>query len=114
MSDAMLSALDGFERALLDAMAGLSGELAAIRAQVADAHVVRRDRSPEAWTTYLCVAAGTPRLADGELSLTARVTLDGGVEASAELAVHNGWLDSLVVSGPIPDEPRITHVAADR
>ena len=63
----------------------------------------------------LCVAADTPRLPDGELSASARFELDAGIAGWAELAVHNGWLDSLTMgtdAGAWPDKPRLRGITA--
>ena len=115
--DASPAAPDAFEHALLDAIAAATPHADALRAQARRAAVVRRDQAADGRTTYLCVAADTPRLADGELSRSIRLTLADAADVSgvAELTVHNGWLDSLSVSvtgGPFPADPRLGDVTA--
>ena len=113
MADSSPGSLDAFERALLEAIAGISTHAATLRAQVAGAAVVGRETDATGRTTYLCVAATAPRLSDGELTLRATVGLVGAPDAAAELTLHNGWLDSLyagATGGEFPAEPRLVGV----
>ena len=113
MADSSPGPLDAFERALLEAIASASPHAATLVAQTAGAAVVGRETDEVGRTTYLCVAATAPRLADGELTLRVTAGLDADVAAAAELTLHNGWLDSLyvgVASGAFPADPRLVRV----
>ena len=88
--------LTAFERAVVAAVAGTTPLAEVLRAHAAHATVVRRERDDAAHTTYVCVPADSTVIAPGELVLGERVEVDGRA-AYAEVVVHHGWLDSLVV-----------------
>ena len=108
--------MDDFERDVLRAVIGGTPVADALRAQAARATVVRREADAASVTTYFCVPADSPRIEPGELTTGGAVAVEGlAAAAYAEITVHNGWLDSLMVGAagePWPPNPRVARTAA--
>lgn len=107
----METPVDDFEREVLGAVIGRTPVADALRAQAAHATVVRREADAGSLTTYFCVPADSPRIDPPELTTGGSVRVEGLAGAAyAEITIHNGWLDSLMVSAagePWPTTPRV-------
>ena len=108
--------MDDFERDVLGAVIDRTPVAEALRAQAAHATVVRREADAGSVTTYFCVPADSPRIDPPELTTGDRVAVEGlAAAAYAEITIHNGWLDSLMVSAdgePWPAQPRVARGTA--
>jgi hypothetical protein len=110
--------VDEFERDVLGTVIDRTPMADALRAQAAHATVVRREADVGSVTTYFCVPADSPRIDPPELTDGAHVAVEGlRGTAYAEVTIHNGWLDSLMVSAvgePWPAHPRVARGGAPR